>query len=257
MQFSPKVGKSLVKTIITSSISQIFFLIALWLILKENDVTITTPIIVCYLISFLAGALGKNMFTQFTRVVQEDEDLKRAEHAEQLINQMDTYVRQSKELVAHSERLNDRVSMASAYELIPDAEESELRERTSFEATLGPDFQQGKARWQRTIEWIDEIESSWGGSIFEGSDIEELRKLKADMLEDNRQSDVFDDTGEGKTLTVGQLMHARTVFREAGYSLGGHVSLTNPPVPYSKDFRRALYHAITQDIENAAANMTP
>ena len=63
--------------------------------------------------------------------------------------------------------------------------------------------------------------------------------------------------GEGKGLTIGQLMHARTVFREAGFSLGGHVSLTNPPVPYSKDFRLALYQAITQDIENAATNMTP
>ena len=67
-------------------------------------------------------------------------------------------------------------------------------------------------------------------------DIEALRDLKVRLLKDNHISDVFDDTGEGKTLTVGQLMHARTVFREAGYSLGGHVSLTNAPVPYSEDF---------------------
>lgn len=105
MLLSPKSSKLLLRSVISNTIGGLFFVIALWLILKENNVTLTTPIIVCYIISFLAHSTSQNMFKHFTHVMDDEQDLKRAQFFASFLEQMDTYVRQSKLLVEHSEEM--------------------------------------------------------------------------------------------------------------------------------------------------------
>ena len=98
-------SKSLFRTLTLNVIGSLFFLIVLWLIIKENNVIVTTPIIICYLISFLFHSLAKGSGGIAMNRIQQDEANARLAHLQQLTDEMTTYVRQSNLLVEHSEEM--------------------------------------------------------------------------------------------------------------------------------------------------------
>ena len=61
-------------TILSSSgiIGRLLFIVALWLILKENNVAITTPIIVCYLVSVLCEIVSGVFMIRVGNVAQRE-----------------------------------------------------------------------------------------------------------------------------------------------------------------------------------------
>lgn len=99
MAMSAKSFKSFLRILVAYLIGILFFVIALWLILTENDVKITTPIIICYLISVVSHGISGPSFTRIMGEIKDEDELARQAALAKLLQQMETYNEQSKALV--------------------------------------------------------------------------------------------------------------------------------------------------------------
>ena len=99
MAMSAKSFKSFLRILVAYFIGILFFVIALWLILTENDVKITTPIIICYLISVVSHGISGPSFTRIMGEIKDEDELARQAALAELLQQMETYNEQSKALV--------------------------------------------------------------------------------------------------------------------------------------------------------------
>ena len=99
MAMSAKSFKSFLRILVAYLIGILFFVIALWLILTENDVKITTPIIICYLISVVSHGISGPSFTRIMGEIKDEDELARQAALAKLLQQMEAYNEQSKALV--------------------------------------------------------------------------------------------------------------------------------------------------------------